>query len=361
MLVTETGKITGARFPGRYIQGRNLIGNLGHECAILGSRALCIVDNFMVERLTPLIEDQSTTEISFNIIKHGGECSKKEIERCTNAGRNAEVDLVVGIGGGKVLDTAKICAADLQARCIVVPTIASSDAPCSALGVIYNDDGTVDCDRFLDRNPDLVFIDTQIVAGAPSRFLSAGIGDALATYYEAESCRRAGKINCWGTYGSAVAFEIAALCRKTIFEHAVAALGECDTDTAGPALESIIEANILMSGVGFESGGVAAAHAIHHGLCELPDVHHHLHGEKVAIGVLAGLLLHNDEAEFQKVRSFCNDARLPTKLADLGISEATTQKLQIVAERACRTGEIIHNEPMAVTPAMVVDALDRLI
>lgn len=128
----------------------------------------------------------------------------------------------------------------------------------------------------------------------------------------------------------------------------------------GPALERVVEANILLSGIGFESGGVAAAHAIHHGLCDLDDVHHHLHGEKVAIGVLAGLLLHGDHAEFRRVREFCRAVRLPVRLADIGIAQITPEKLRIVAERACRAGEIIHNEPMPVTPAMVVAALTDL-
>lgn len=115
-----------------------------------------------------------------------------------------------------------------------------------------------------------------------------------------------------------------------------------------------------MSGIGFESGGVAAAHAIHHGLCELDDVHHHLHGEKVAIGVLAGLLMAGETEEYERVRKFCQSVRLPTRLSDIGIKEATEEKLGIVARRATREGEIIHNEPMPITADMVVSALRAL-
>jgi glycerol dehydrogenase len=160
--------------------------------------------------------------------------------------------------------------------------------------------------------------------------------------------------------GVSLAYEIARFCRDTIFEHGEKALAECDAKTAGPALERVVEANILLSGIGFESGGVAAAHAIHHGLCELEDVHHHLHGEKVAIGVLAGLKLHGADEEFERVRAFCRAVRLPTRLADIGIAEVTEEKLAIVARRACRPGEIIHNEPMPVTEDMVVAALKTL-
>lgn len=161
--------------------------------------------------------------------------------------------------------------------------------------------------------------------------------------------------------GASLAFEVARFCRDTIFEYGAAALADCDAKAAGPALERVVEANILLSGIGFESGGVAAAHAIHHGLCELEDVHGYLHGEKVAIGVLAGLKLHGLEDEFQKVLEFCHLVRLPKSLADIGIVEPTDDKLAVIARRACRKGEIIHNEPIAITEDMVIAALKTLI
>lgn len=353
-------RITGARFPGRYIQAPGLIARLGEEAKSLGKKALVILDKNMADRLDADLR-QGASPLETTILIHGGECSEAEIARGVEAGRDAEADLVVGVGGGKALDTAKAIAFRLGSLpTVIVPTIAASDAPCSALAVVYKQDHSVDYDYFLPRNPDLVLVDTRIVAEAPARFLAAGIGDALATWYEAESSRLADAKNCWGTHGSPLAFEIARFCRDTIVEHGAKALEECDANRAGPAFEKVVEANILFSGAGFESGGVAGAHAIHHGLCELPDVHHHLHGEKVAIGVLATLLIHGRTEEFETVRAYCRSVRLPTKLADVGIAEATEEKLTRIAERACRPGEIMENEPIRVTPDMVVSALRQL-
>lgn len=349
----------GARFPGRYIQAPGLISRLGQEAASLGTRALAILDGRLADRLEKLVQD-GAGPIEITTLHHGGECSEAEIERGVAAGQSAGVDLVIGVGGGKTLDTAKAVAHRLGASTVIVPTIAASDAPCSALAVVYREDGTVAYDLFLPRNPDLVLVDTAIIARAPARFLAAGIGDALATYYEAESSRRANAPNCWGTLGASVAFRIAEACRETIFEYGPRALKECDAGAPGEALEKVVEANILLSGAGFESGGVAAAHAIHHGLCELHDVHDYLHGEKVAIGVLASLLIHGDRPEFEWVRAFCGTVRLPVRLADIGIHDPTDEKLRIIAERACRPGEIMHNEPITVTPDMVVAALKEL-
>ncbi|MEP7453936.1 glycerol dehydrogenase [Phyllobacterium sp. SB3] len=352
---------TGARFPGRYIQGAGAIRLLGQEAAVFGNKAALLLDRGVFDLIEKDIAAAFENAVPVGIIRHGGECSEREIALLVARARDIGADVIIGAGGGKALDTAKAAARDLALPIIIFPTIAASDAPCSALAVIYNDDGSVAYDTFLPRNPDLVLVDTALIAKAPARYLAAGIGDALATFYEAESCRQSGASNCMKIQGASLAFEVARSCRDTIFKYGVAALADCDANTAGPALERVVEANILLSGIGFESGGVAAAHAIHHGLCELDDVHHHLHGEKVAIGVLAGLQLHGLEDEFRRVREFCLSVRLPARLADIGIVEPTEDKLKIVARRACRKGEIIHNEPILVTEDMVIAALKTLI
>lgn len=350
-------QVSGARFPGRYVQGADLLARLGQEVGSLGRSAYCIVDAALADILEPALKQGAGEGLSLTLAAHAGECSETEIARHCEAGRKAGCDLVIGVGGGKALDTSKVVAHELRTPIVIVPTIAASDAPCSALAVVYGEDGRVAYDLFLPRNPDLVLVDTAVISRAPSRFLAAGIGDALATYYEAESCRRSGALNCWGTHGATLAHAIASLCRDVIFEHGAAALAECDENRAGPALEKVVEANILLSGAGFESGGVAAAHAIHHGLCELEDVHGYLHGEKVAIGVLASLLIHGETEEYERVRAFCKTVRLPVQLADIGIADVTSDKLAVVASRACRPGEIMHNEPITIEPKMVEDAL----
>jgi glycerol dehydrogenase len=361
MLVNSAISPRGARFPGRYIQAAGAIGLLGQEAGRYGKSAIVLVDRGVFDTLEGPVSSAFRGEADVVLLRHGGECSERAVSELVARASAASADVVIGIGGGKALDTAKAAACDLDLPVIVVPTIAASDAPCSALAVIYTENGTVAYDRFLPDNPDLVLVDTALIAKAPARFLAAGIGDALATWYEADACRRSGASNCMKMPGVPLAFEIARFCRETIFEHGTAALAECDARRAGPAIERVIEANILLSGIGFESGGVAAAHAIHHGLCELDDVHHHLHGEKVAIGVLAGLKINGDHDEFERVRDFCLAVRLPTRLSDIGIADATEEKLAIVARRACRSGEIIHNEPVPVSEEMVVAALKALI
>ncbi|OON38684.1 glycerol dehydrogenase [Izhakiella australiensis] len=353
--------IKGARFPGRYLQGAGALARLGEEIAVFGQRALLIVDRGVWDNWQQPLRAACKNLAAVQLERHGGDCTEQEINRLRQAAVDYQADVVVGLGGGKALDTAKAVAWHQRCASIIVPTIAASDAPCSALAVIYNPDGSVAYDLFLPRNPDLVLVDSALIAQAPARFLVAGMGDALATFCEAEACRLSNSNNSFGVRGLPVAWAVARQCLDTLFACGAQALAECREQRPGDALERIIEANILLSGIGFESGGVAAAHAIHHGLCQLHETHDFLHGEKVALGTLAELKLQQaPEAFFQQVKQFCQSVGLPVSLAQLGIADATPEKLALIAERACRPGEIIYNEAVAITPQKVIAALEQL-
>ena len=262
------------------------------------------------------------------------------------------------MGGGKTIDTAKIAADRAGIPVIVVPTIASTDAPTSGCAVIYSKDGVFDSVCYQRLNPAAVLVDVGIIAAAPTRFLVAGMGDALATWFEARSCERTQSANECGGSGTAAGLAIARLCYETLLSHGVAAKLASERHLVTPALERIVEANILLSGIGFESAGLAAAHSIHNGLTALAETHSSYHGEKVAFGTLAGLQLTDaSAAETATVFSFCEDVGLPTTLADIGLGKADRRQLMEVAEKACAPGQPIHHEAGVITPARVLDAM----
>ncbi len=287
-----------------------------------------------------------------------GECTHQEIERVKEAARHATANVVIGAGGGKVLDTARAVAADLALPVVNCPTVASSDAPCSALSVLYNDEGVVVDYRIYPKNPDLVLVDTKVIASAPPRLLVAGMGDALATLFEARTAVAARRKNMRGGASTASALALAELCYRTLIEDGPAALDAVESQAVTPALERLVEANTLLSGLGFESSGLAAAHSVHNGLTVAPGTHSYFHGEKVAFGTLVQLVLEGKPASlFEEVLAFSHGVGLPITLAGVGVEPTDTEVLARVAERSVAKGETIHNEPFEVHPEMVYDAI----
>src|SRR5215213_7874804 len=256
------------------------------------------------------------------------------------------------------MTTAKAVAHPAGLSLVIVPTIASTDAPTSALSVVYDEHGAFLEYRFFERNPDAVIVDTAIIAGAPVRFLVAGIGDGLATYFEAEASSRTRKQAMAGGAPTSAALTLARLCYDTLLEHGLAARLAVERGAVTPAVEKVVEANTLLSGLGFESGGLAAAHSIHNGLTALEGTHHYWHGEKVAFGTISMLMLEErPTAEVEELVDFCLEVGLPVALEDIGLDGVEREDLEKVAEAACVEGETIHNMPFSVHPQMVVDAM----
>ncbi len=341
--------------PLKYVQGEGEMSNLGTYVKDLGTKALVVTSASAQKRFQPAF-DKVSCELVFG--EFGGECSKVEIERLKALATEKGCDVVVGIGGGKTLDTAKAVAYYNKIPVIVSPTIASTDAPCSALTVIYTEKGEFEEYLFLPQNPNVVLIDTEVIAQAPVRFLVAGMGDALSTYFEARACERSFSNNFCGGKSTRTALAVARLCYETLLEDSLKAIASCKNKVVTPALESIIEANTLMSGLGFESSGLAGCHSVHNGLTVLPETHEYNHGEKVAFGVLVQLILENAPSEeISEILEYLKAVGLPTCLADLGIVEVTEEKIKKVAEAVCAPGETIHNMPFEVNAAMVYGAI----
>lgn len=344
--------------PSAYVQGKGELTKIAGYCKAMGChKAYVMTSPSNEKRCGPAIKKGFDDEkMSYEFVVFGGECSDDEIQKHLHQLNDA--DIVIGVGGGKTLDTAKAVADTANIRMIIVPTIASTDAPCSRLSVVYTNEGAFDHYLPLKANPDMVIMDEDIIVKAPVRFLVAGIGDALATYYEAAACNEAGKVTTTGGHVTNAAMAVAKCCRDTLFKDGYKAKLAVMHKQCTPAVTNIIEANTYMSGVGFESGGLAAAHAIHDGLTVLKESHDYLHGEKVAYGLLCQLVMENkSEDEINEVISFCKKVGLPTCLKDLGLDQATDEELMEAAKASCAPEETIHNLPFPVTSEDVFAAI----
>ena len=345
--------------PSKYVQGAGEMGNLGTYAEKYGKKALVLITASGYKRIAETLDAsfaKSACEPVYDYFNK--ECSKAEIKRLSDIVKEKGCDVVIGIGGGKTLDTAKAVAYYNSIPMLICPTIASTDAPCSALSVIYTEDGVFEEYLFLPANPNMVLMDTEIVTKSPVRLTVSGMGDALSTYFEARACQRSGATNCAGGQCTSAAIALAKLCFDTLMEEGVKAKVALSAGACTPAVEKIVEANTLLSGMGFESGGLAGAHAIHNGLTVLPECHHMYHGEKVAFGTLTQLVLENIPLdELEDIITWCIDVGLPVTLKQLGVEEVTDEKMMAVAEAACAPNDTLHNLPFEVTPKTVAAAL----
>lgn len=291
----------------------------------------------------------------------GGIPSAKEIDRLVEVIRAAKADVVVAVGGGSTIDAVKASGFLAGIRWVTVPTVASTDAPTSALAVVYTEDGAFEEYRFFPRNPDLVLVDSQIIANAPASFLAAGVGDALATWLEARATAASNSLTMAGGLPTLTGTDLARLSWDVLWDNALPALDAVRDHLVTPAVEKVIEANTLLSGLGFESGGLAAAHAIHNGLTAAPQTHGLAHGQKVNIGSLTQLVLEGaPTGEIREFIEFTTRVGLPTTLAEVGLTTDNTDELELVANAATAEGETIHAMPFEVRPADIVAALKSI-
>ena len=253
---------------------------------------------------------------------------------------------------------AKAISHELSKNLVIIPTVASNDAPCSALSVQYRENHMLDRFLRLKRNPDVVLVDSKVISEAPVRFFVAGMGDALATWFEANTCTKSSAKNMPGGLSTSAALSLARFCYDTLMEYGVSARLAIEQKALAPAVEKVIEANILVSGLGFESAGLSSAPGIHEGLAALEETKGMMHGELVAFGTLSLLVLENyPRDEIDRVLRFCISVGLPVTLRQLGISQTARANLTKAAEVACMEGLTTHNSYFDVDPELILGAI----
>jgi len=345
--------------PGKYIQGYDELSRIKKHISHLGSSFFVLASP---KRLADLQETIRTsfkdTDTSIVFEPFSGECSKPETERLRELVKAQKCDVIVGLGGGKVMDTAKAVAYYEKLPVVIVPTVASSDAPTSAMVIYYHEDGTFQEVMLTRRNPNVVLVDTGIIANAPTRLLVAGMGDALATFFEARTCVENHRRNYAGGTFTLASFALAKACYEALLDDGPGAILAVQNQVVTKALDNIIEANTLLSGIGSECNGVAGAHSVYFGFRTLPGSHEFFHGEWVAFGTIVLLVLENrPQEEIDEVVRFCLSVGLPTTLSDLGQENISRDDLLRVAQAASAPKESIHNEPFPVTAEDVLAAI----
>jgi len=116
-------------FPGRYVQGDQALHILAEEVERHGRNALVIVDKFVFKHSKNIIEQALGNNIDYRLEAFAGECCEQEISKLAKLFVDDSTNVIIGIGGGKTLDTAKVVSNKQKFPTILIPTIASTDAP----------------------------------------------------------------------------------------------------------------------------------------------------------------------------------------------------------------------------------------
>ena len=349
-------RLRAMREPLKYVQGRDALLKFQEEMGYMGHRWLFVCSNSGYKACHDKIEKSFGDSDDYRRYEiFGGISSKGEIAKMEEIVKDDKIDVVVAAGGGSAVDTAKATAYYTGKHIVIIPTVAATDAPCTGLSVIYNDDHSFDKYLFYPSNPDAVMVDTAVIANAPVKFLIAGMGDALGTYFEGWASIRTESASLEGTGITRAGQALAKLCYETLRDYGKQAIEACKVHVVTPALENIVEANVYLSGVGADNVNCAAAHSFYNGVTSL-GIKHADHGCCVALGTLVQLVLEGvPKEEFEEVQNFCLEVGLPVTLEEIGVT--TVEQVETIAENACVPGETIHNLAGDVQPVELRDAI----
>ena len=345
----------------RYFQGPDAIEHLGTILAPFGPTVLVIVDSLVREmiggRVDALLARDGVESVVRTFI---GEITYPAIQALANSMTGSVPSIVVGIGGGKALDAAKGVCKLLDRPVVTVPTIASNDSPTSSLIAMYDSDHALIAVDRLARSPEAVIVDTALIARAPIRFLRAGIGDAISKKFEAEACWHGTGSTPFGTRPTRTAIAIADACYRTIRAHGAAALAAAQAGNLTEDLEATIEAVILMSGLGFENGGLSLAHSLTRGLVKARGARDAIHGEHVAWGLLVQLAAEGrSSAEMRDALDLHRRLGLPVSLGALGMPDPTVEEIAEIAKWTM-TAPHLANLPVRVDQDGICRAIQAI-
>lgn len=346
--------------PQRYVQGRDVLRSVGRYLSLMDVKRVAVL---MSERGSRnegarLLDGLRSSGIEPVASVFRGECSLEEITAQVDALSGKGIDCVIAAGGGKCIDTGKAVAFRLETPVVIVPTLASNDAPCSALSVLYSPEGVSTGAEFYPDSPAFVVVDTDVIAAAPERYLVAGMGDAMATWYEARVCLlNPAAVTAVGARPTLASCAVGEVCAQTLFKEGRAAAAAVASSTVNDSLEAVVEANTLLSGIGFESGGLAVAHGVAQSYTAIPRVHAgYLHGEMVAMGTLTQLVMESRTDEATRVAEFFAAVGLPVHLGQLSLDAGDTSALEVVCDGTLAF-PFIANMAMRVTRELVQGAI----
>lgn len=340
----------------RYVQGFRELDNIGKYIGWMGKTFLIVASKNRLREYQDRLGKTLGSKYDLLFAQFGGESDRAEVERLVGLCKGKACDGVIGIGGGKVADTVKCVAYEMKTRLIIVPTTAASDAYTSHVGLLYKD-GVINEEVQRDQNPDVVLVDTEIIMNSPVRLFVSGLGDTLSTYIGGKVCYDGYKNTHFDALGTETGLAVAKCSYDTIMKYGRQAVISAHQKVMTPAYNKVIEANILMSGLGFENNGSASDHIFFFGIESLAGREHYCyHGEGVAFSTCCQLVMQGASNEqLDEVYGFLRDVGLPITLEDMRMTGLTDEEYGKMAEFVCGM-RFAANHPFKFTKEGVIGA-----
>lgn len=330
-------------------------------CRPFGTRALLIGGRKAMEAGLPKLRAalaDSGLEI-VQAVEFGTDCTGAQIDRWAGYAQALGVDMIFGMGGGKALDTAKGAAFGAGLPVFTFPTVAATCAGTTALSVVYREDGSFDRFAFFPRPARHCFLDLDILARAPWKYLQAGMGDTIGKFFECHFASRGDKL----AHSSALGREISNMCYGPLTEYGPQALADCRAGRATHALEQAVLAIVVSTGLVsllvLDQYNCAVAHSVDYGLILLPGFEEaFLHGSVVAYGVLVQLAVDQDWERAREVKAFLQRLEIPTTLGEMGVPLDRAYLSGVLRETV--SGPDMEHIPYPVTEEMIYRAMEAV-
>ena len=349
----------------RFCFGRGVYARFPAYCRELGARFVVVGGVTAMEKglhlLSAALEGSDMTMLA--ALPFGGACTESAMARLIGEIMPMQPDFIVGMGGGKAIDTAKGVAFGLKLPLVSLPTLVSNCAPITALSVVYREDGPFDRFLFFDAPPALTMVDLNLAAHAPAKYFRAGMGDTLAKHLESTFSARGDVLGEGMDHLSAIGLALSSTCYGPILQYGRQALDEVLHQEAGPAMEicarSIIVSAGLVSLMANDDYNCALAHATCYGLSLFEHVEQNcLHGDLVAYGALVQLMLDGQPEKAKELQQFLKNLGTPVTLAEMNVPLDRHLLHDCLIEAS--TGPDMAHIPYPVSPDMVFDAMTRV-